>query len=130
VLPAGSGTVAERFLLPASRQLAFMVGGSFRGQLTLLVDGSRVGAARGQLEETAQLVPLGAARLAAGGHLLELRYRAGRIRPGSRGPGFLLGPVVAGLPATASRIVRVRPAVAASALCGRRLDWVEAVAPS
>lgn len=129
VLPAGAGTLAGTVVLPRTGLETFLVGGSFRDRVQLLVDGAPVGSARDQLEQTAQLTPLGSARLAAGPHEFELRYSGPGWRPGSRGSQFLLGPLVIGLPATSSRLVRVPPA-AASSLCGRRLDWVEAVAPS
>jgi hypothetical protein len=129
VLPESGGSLGTTITLPTSGRHDFWLGGSFRDRVRLLVDGNQVGSARHQLEETAQLVPLGSARLAAGVHSLQLRYDGFGWRPGSRGAPFLLGPLVVGAPATDSALVRVDPAQAAT-LCGRPLDWVEAVAPS
>ena len=75
------------------------------------------------------MTPLGSVVLNAGRHQLELRYDGAGWRPGSRGTPFLVGPLVAGRPATDTRLLRVSPAQAAT-LCGRPLDWIEAVAPA
>jgi hypothetical protein len=128
VLPEGAGTLTSTVVLPSSVRQFFWLGGSFRDRVRLSVDGEPIGSQRGQLEETAQLVPLGSARLRAGAHVVELRYDGFGWQPGSRGAPFLLGPLVFGPPATAAALLSVSPAAAAS-LCNRPLDWVEAVAP-
>jgi hypothetical protein len=96
--------------------------------MRLRIDGKQVGSAQNQLEETAQMTPLGSERLSAGPHQLDLRYDGAGWRPGSRGTPFLVGPLTIGVPATASQLLRIPPAAAAS-LCRRPLDWIEAVAP-
>ena len=91
------------------------------------VDARRVGVARHQLEWTGQYVDLGSVRLGTGDHRLTLSLTTGGWRPGSHGVSpFPLGPVAVA-PDTPGRLVSVPPAQAAS-LCGRRLDWIEAVA--
>jgi hypothetical protein len=127
VVPGGSGSLTGTIVVPRGGRLGFWLGGSFRDRVRLRVDGKLVGSARDQLEETAQLTPLGSVVLGAGRHQLELRYDGAGWRPGSRGTPFLVGPLVAGRPATDARLLRVSPARAAS-LCGRPLDWIEAVA--
>jgi hypothetical protein len=127
VLPDGAGRLLETLELPRGGWFGFWLGGSFRDRVRLLVDGKPVGSARDQLEETAQLMPLGSGALRAGEHRVELLYDGAGWRPGSGGTPFLLGPLVVGEPATAARLVRVAPSEASS-LCGRTLDWVEAVA--
>jgi len=102
------------------------IGGSFVGRLTASVDGRGVGSARHQLEWSGQYVDLGTAKLAAGGHTVTLHYTVGGWRPGSHGLApFPLGPLVVA-PAASPRLVSMSPANARS-LCGRRLDWVEAL---
>ena len=128
VLPHGSGSLTGTITLPKRGRLGFWVGGSFRDQMRLRIDGKQVGTTRNQLEETAQTTPLGSDRLSAGRHQLQLRYDGAGWRPGSRGTPFLVGPLTIGVPATASQLLRVPPAKAAT-LCGRPLDWIEAVAP-
>ena len=71
-------------------------------------------------------------RLPAGTTRLTLRYDGPDIHPGSAGggTGFGLGPLVvgradpAGLPVTYVRQAQART------LCGKSLDWVEAVVPA
>jgi hypothetical protein len=102
------------------------VGGSFTGRVSAAVDGRPVGSARHQLEWTGQYVDLGSTRLREGDHVVTLRLETGGWRPGSHaGSPFPLGPLVVA-PDEPVRLVSVAPARARS-LCGRRLDWVEAV---
>lgn len=129
VLPGGAGTLTGTIAVPRGGRIGFWLGGSFRDRIRLRVDGELVGSARDQLEETAQLTPLGFAVLRAGRHQVELRYDAAGWRPGSRGTPFPIGPLVAGQPATDAHLLRVSPSQAAS-LCGRPFDWIEAVAPA
>ena len=102
------------------------VGGSFLGRVEATVDGQFVGSARHQLEWEGQYVDLGAVRLARGTHTVTLRYRSGGWRPGSHGDApFPLGPLVVAQD-DARALITVAPSDARS-LCGRRLDWVEAL---
>jgi hypothetical protein len=128
VLPVGAGTLRDTLDLPQSGRFGVWLGGSFRDRVGLLVDGKPVGSAGEQLEETAQLTPLGSIALRAGEHRVELRYYGSGWRPGSEGTPFLLGPLVIGQPATDTQLLFVPPS-AATTLCGRPLDWIEAVAP-
>jgi hypothetical protein len=102
------------------------VGGSFLGLVEASVDGRPTGAARHQLEWSGQFVDLGTARLGRGRHTVTLRYRAGGWRPGSHGVApFPLGPLAVAQD-DPRRVITVAPSDARS-LCGRRLDWVEAL---
>jgi hypothetical protein len=69
---------------------------------------------------------LGTVPLAAGRHVVTIRSERGGWRPGSAGTPFSYGP--AALSAVDSRepVETVAPKDARS-LCGRRLDWVEAL---
>jgi hypothetical protein len=116
------------FTLPRAGEYGFWLGGLFRDRFTLSVDSRRVGSAADQLNTTAQLTPLGQAHLAAGDHDLELSRSRRALAPGGRGPQFLPLRLETGQPAAATRVVTVSPARAAS-LCGRSLDWIEAVGP-
>ena len=90
------------------------------------MDGRAVGSARQQLEWTGQYVDLGAVRLGSGRHTLHVRSSSGGWQPGTHGGApFPVGPAVVA-PVDSRRVVSVAPARAQS-LCGRRLDWVEAV---
>jgi hypothetical protein len=120
-----AGSSATRFHATAGTYDVW-IGGSFVGRVSAAVDGRPVGSALHQLEWTGQYVDLGSARLREGDHQVTLRVATGGWRPGSHGGSpFPLGPLVVA-PDTPLRVMSVAPARARS-LCGRRLDWVEAV---
>jgi hypothetical protein len=125
-VPGKAGTATATISLPRGARYSFWLGGSFRDSMRLSVDGHVAGSATDALEESAQLTPLGGASLTTGQHRLELRYETRPLRPGARGAPFAVGPLVVGPPATASRLVEVSPQ-RASSLCGKRLDWIEAL---
>jgi hypothetical protein len=102
------------------------VGGSFLGRVSAEVDGRTVGDARHQLEWSGQYIDLARVRLRGGTHTVTLRYSGGGWRPGTHGVApFPLGPLVVA-PVESQRLVTVT-ASQAGTLCGRRLDWVEAL---
>jgi hypothetical protein len=125
--PTGRGTATEGFSTQSGGVYGFWLAGSSRDDVHLSVDGKPVGSAAGELEEAAQLMPVGEMRLTAGKHRLKLSYSGTGLRPGSRGPQFAFGPVEVGRSAADSRLVDVPPAAAAS-LCRNSYDWIEAVA--
>jgi len=96
--------------LPADGTYRAWIDGSFAGRLEVLVDGRSLGAHRHRLEHGGQLVPFGAARLAAGRHELALRYSGADLHPGS-GAGFdgisrlVLGALDSGPPSRDDRAV-------------------------
>jgi len=126
VLPSDTGTVNGSFSVARRAATGLWLGGSFRGRMRLSIDGREVGSATDALEEQGGLTPLATVTLPAGVHGLRLRYDTRALRPGERGAPFLVGPLWIGAPATASRLLRVPPRAVAS-LCGRSLDWIEAV---
>jgi hypothetical protein len=125
VLDASGGTLRVR----RGGRFEAWLGGSVRGEVELLVDGGRFGAARHVLNNEGGFVALGAGRLAAGSHRVELRFGGADLHPGSGGHasgGRLLFARVPGPGGPAGETVSV-PVDAARALCGRRWDWIEAV---
>ena len=99
------------------------VGGSVRGTLTARVDGAKLGRVSGQLQNAGQWLDLGSTELAAGTHRIALTLELPALRPGTGGAGFPLGPLLLQPEAHA----RLAAPARASALCGRTLDWVEAL---
>lgn len=121
-----AGTVTAKVRISAPGDYVVWVGGTFLGRLALDVDGRPVGTRRHELEWSGQYTELGRSRLAAGVHRISLSYGGRDLHPGSAGVSPLpLGPLVLA-PPDRRRLVSVTPADA-RALCGRRLDWVEAV---
>ena len=64
--------------------------------------------------------------VSAGKHAVTLRYRGPDLGPGSGGPQFAMGPLVLST-TTADLPVTYVPSSAAGSLCGRNVDWVEAL---
>jgi hypothetical protein len=85
-----------------------------------------VGGVRHQLNHAGQFVPLGNVALDAGPHAVTLRYEESSLRPGSGGTPFPLGPLALARDTINSPVLRV-PSQRARDLCGKTLDWVEAL---
>jgi hypothetical protein len=125
VVPAGEGTVSATANVPAKGRYGLWLGGSFRDRLELIVDGQRVAVRRNQLNNASQYTPLGELEL-RGAHVFALRYGGPDLHPGSGGPQFPMGPLVLGRTPADFPITYVPPAKART-LCGRNLDWIEAL---
>jgi hypothetical protein len=125
VLPAASGTLTVPVEVRRAGRYRVWVGGSVRGTLRAAVDGVEVGTVSSQLQHAGQWLDLGVLPLAAGSHALGLDVQLPRTSPGAGGGGFPLGPL-------ALEPVRGEHMLiwtgSADRLCGRSLDWVEAVA--
>jgi hypothetical protein len=113
--------------VPTAGRYQLYLQGSTRNRITLFVDGRRVGSVAGQLNESGQFLHLGSARLGAGRHRIALALDGPTPAPGSGGPVEPIGPLVLS-PAGAEDPPLVKlPAARAGELCGKRLDWVEAI---
>jgi hypothetical protein len=125
--PYRAATIAARFSTPARGSYDVWVGGSFKSGVEAWIDGKSVGEARNELNWPGNYVRLGNVVLARGSHAFRLRYAGPDLRPGSAGiPGFGLGPFVIASGTAEVPVDYVDPANARS-LCGRSLDWIEAV---
>jgi hypothetical protein len=113
--------------VPASGTYGFWLRGSFRDRLELDVDGRFVEGHRNQLNTSGQYTLLGSVPLARGTHRITLRYGGPDLHPGSGGAQFPIGPLILST-TTADRPVTYVSPRAARSLCGKNLDWVEAVA--
>jgi len=69
---------------------------------------------------------LGSTPLRAGNHLVGITYRPGGWHPGSGGTPYAFGPAALSMVDDREPVIHVAPGRAAS-LCGKRLDWVEAL---
>jgi hypothetical protein len=115
--------------VPRAGRYEIWLGGSVRPQVDLSVDGREVGQVRHQLNNAGEFVLLGKSRLDAGDHELVIRFGGSDLHPGSGGAPSPVGPLELSAADPASdRLTRV-PADRASSICGRRLDWIEALAP-
>jgi hypothetical protein len=125
--PEGSGTLTVSLDLRVSGTYTLWIGGGFKGALAARLDGEPLGRARHALSHGGQYVELGRRALAAGPHRVELELSGADLHPGSRGRPRPLGPLAL-TTATADLPVLSVPPERAESLCGRRLDWIEALA--
>lgn len=115
------------FRVPSDGKYRVWVGGSFSSTLTAKVDGRQVGQQRNQTEWPGNFLYFGSTHLTRGSHTLVIRHSGPDWRPGSaaRQP-FGLGPFVVARGSDRRKVKIVQPK-AAHALCGKSLDWIEAL---
>src|SRR5439155_18238002 len=82
VSPQSAGTVTTFVRVPAAARYGIWVGGAFRRQLDVLLDGEKIMSRRDELSHTGQYEPLGDKTLSAGLHRISLRYGKADLRPG------------------------------------------------
>jgi hypothetical protein len=115
------------FDVPSTGRYGIWVGGSFRTRVRVTIDGRPAGSARNVLQWPGNFVEIGDQQLAAGRHIFHLVYDGSDLRPGSGGrPPFGLGPFAVAPGTQVQPVTYVEPFHARS-LCGRSLDWVEAL---
>jgi hypothetical protein len=122
-------TLKLPFKAPSDAIYRLWVGGSFSSLLTAKLDGQTIGQQRNQTAWPGNFLYFGKAYLTRGTHLLVIKHSGPDWRPGSaaRQP-FGLGPFVIARGAGADKltVTKVKPQ-AAHSLCGKSLDWVEAL---
>jgi hypothetical protein len=122
----GAGAARITVAVPRAGRYEVWLGGSMSGPVTIAVDGTHVGTARYEIQEDGQYVPFGEIALEPGTHSVSIDYDGGDWRPGSGGPAATVGPLVLQRESAEPQPLTV-PATAARSLCGRTLDWVEAL---
>lgn len=127
LVPHGPATVIMQVRVPRPGRYGVYLRGSVRNRLTVLVDGDEVGAVEQQLNEGGQYLYFGQATLGAGVHRVSLNLAGQSLGPGSGGPTEAVGPLVLSPVVNENPPLRRLSADAAGALCGRHLDWVEAL---
>ncbi|MHB1538301.1 MAG: carbohydrate-binding protein [Solirubrobacteraceae bacterium] len=128
-----AGHLTIRFHVPHAGRYDLWLRGEVAPTLRLSIDGRRVGsisdAISGNGSSPDPMPPI-AVRLAAGSHVLRITRTGLDASAGNGGAAYLenvyLTPVGSG---SAQRLIGVAPA-AWRRLCGRRLDWIEAVPAS
>jgi hypothetical protein len=124
--PPTSGAVATRVTAPSSGRYRAWLGGDWFGLAGVSIDGRNVGSTREELNWPGNYTDLGSVVLSAGRHRIVLTYRTGGWHPGSGGTPYAFGPLVLSRDDARNPVVTV-PSSEAGSLCGRRLDWIEAV---
>jgi hypothetical protein len=124
--PSLSGTATTQVELPEAGRYTAWLAGDWFGQSSVTIDGREVGAKRAELNWPGLYTALGTAELAAGTHTVDLTYDTDGLHPGSGGPPFSFGPLTLS-GEDAREPVQTIPPSDARTLCGKRLDWIEAV---
>jgi hypothetical protein len=124
--PPARGTQLLNVTVPADDVYTAWMGGDWFGNASISVDGRKVGSRRAELNWPGLYTDLGRVPLAAGPHLVSVSYEPGGWHPGSGGTPFAFGPAALSPANQQEGVIHVSPAHAVS-LCGRRLDWVEAL---
>jgi hypothetical protein len=124
--PSLDGTVSLRVTVPVDGVYTAWIAGDWFGDASVRIDGRTVGSRREELNWPGLYTDLGSTPLAAGAHDVKIRYAPGGWRPGSGGKPFAFGPVALSLVDARNPVAHIPPARAVR-LCGRKLDWVEAL---
>jgi hypothetical protein len=114
------------FTLARGGRYSVWLGGSSRDGAGVLVDGRSIGRAEAQLNNLGQYTELARVVLAPGAHTVAIRFDSTPLRPGAGGPEYGRGPLVIA-PTEPNRMLVALPSAEARRLCGRTLDWVEAL---
>ncbi|HEY0317587.1 MAG TPA: hypothetical protein VGC49_04765 [Solirubrobacterales bacterium] len=126
--PETPGIAEGSFSVPSRGSYGVWLGGSSRGDVEIEIDGTPVGTGGPELDHAGEYRQLGELALAPGRHTIALTYSdPSPLAPGGGGERFALGPlVVSAATAAAAKVDLVSPSQAES-LCGRPLDWIEAL---
>jgi hypothetical protein len=112
--------------VPVGGGYGIWISGSIRNRLKTAVDGVPLSDVRHHLDYPGQYTLLGTAELAAGEHVVTQEHSRGGLRPGSGVEESPSGPLVLSL-GTPDAPVTIVPVADARRLCGKRLDWIEAL---
>ena len=127
VVPASAGTLAGTVRLRHGGRYEVWVGGSFR-RLVDVTAGARHFRDRHQLNHAGQWVPLGTADLRRATPPWRSPTTTPTCMRAAASPRSRLGPLRSRRRMRGQALLQVSPRRARS-LCGRRLDWIEAVRP-
>jgi hypothetical protein len=124
--PPLDGVENLRVTVPVDGVYTAWIAGDWFGDASVAIDGRTVGSRREELNWPGLYTDLGSTPLAAGAHDVVIRYRPGGWRPGSGGKPYAFGPVALSPVDSREPVAHVSHARAES-LCGRKLDWIEAL---
>jgi hypothetical protein len=125
--PPLSGTLDVDTTIATGGTYTAWLAGDWYGNATVWVDGHKVGSKRAELNWPGLYTDLGTIDLAPGSHRVRITVDTGGWHPGSGGSSYSFGPLtLSPLDTHRDEVDSVPPADARS-LCGRRLDWIEAV---
>ena len=124
--PRIPGTRTAVVDIPRSGDYTAWLGGDWYGLASMSVDGRKIGSMRNELDWPGNFTDMGTIHLSPGRHLVKMSYSTGGLHPGSGVKPFAFGPAYLTLENERDPFVTLPPGQA-RALCGRRLDWIEAL---
>jgi hypothetical protein len=124
--PRGPGKIEDSTVVTEPGPYELWIEGSFGRGYDVWLDGRRVGHVEDHLNGRDQYGFVTAVQLDPGRHVVTLFRGGGSLRPGD-GVLEFLGPILLTQRLDDPYAVRRVPAARAESLCGRWLDWVEAV---
>ena len=127
VFPERSGVASGNIQVPEDGRYGLWIGGSDHGEVEVRIDGKSVGAETRILDHVGQYRELGTAKLSGGTHRIALSYDRGGPAPGANEDPSAIGPIALSTATGADSRLLTVPLPDAASLCGRPLDWVEAV---
>jgi hypothetical protein len=131
----GSGAIEGSVSLPAAGAYDISMAGSVARQLTLYVDGRRVGSLAYEERYPGQYLSFAHTKLGAGTHRIRLTRPNAGLEPGSGdgpdGSTSVLTPLVFSLQKPEDGRLLVAPASAAARVCAARVgyQWIEVLSP-
>jgi hypothetical protein len=127
--PHGSGDLLATVDVPRRAGYVLWVGGSFRDRLRVYADGRPVAALRYYVNGGAAYTRLGRVLLTPGRHVVLMRVGGPGLHPGSGGYPLGMGPLLMSTTTAVGSPVTFVDPTSARSLCGKRLDWIEALGP-
>jgi hypothetical protein len=130
LITIGPGRIQDSVRVRRPGPYELWIGGSFGRGFRVSIDGRPQGSVAYELNGRDQYQSIGGLSLSSGKHVITLVRGGGSLHPGNGGEIRSLGPVVLEPLAARRRTVDFVRARDAASLCGRELDWVEAVRPA
>jgi hypothetical protein len=125
--PNRAGTVETELTVDRPGTYQLSLGGSFRDRMRVDVDGRTVADLRYRLNDSGDYTRLGDVILTPGRHTVRLQVSGPDLHPGSGGYPYGMGPLVLSSTTAEDEAVTFVDPASARSLCGKRLDWVEAI---
>jgi hypothetical protein len=124
--PRIPGTRTAIVDVPETGDYTAWLGGDWYGLASMSVDGRTIGSMREELDWPGNFTDMGTIRLSKGRHRVKMTYSTGGLHPGSGVTPYAFGPAYLTLENARDPFVTLPP-TQARGLCGRRLDWLEAL---
>ena len=126
VVARGQGDLIMRLPTATAGRHSLWLEGSFGRAVTVFVDGRRAGRVGGRLNGRGSAEHIADLDLAPGLHEIRVSRAGGSLAPGTGG-GRLIGPVTLTEVDPGAAPVQTVDAAQWRSLCGRTMDWIEAV---